>query len=84
MSSTCMTTMIRVIAFWMKLWKLIDLGPQLTPAPVLALSVGLNHTFLGAGLPWWLSGKESICLCRRHGFDPWSRKIPDAVEQLIL
>ena len=21
-------------------------------------------------LPWWLSGKESSCQCRRHGFDP--------------
>ena len=27
------------------------------------------------GLPWWLSGKESTCHCRRHGFDPWVRKI---------
>ena len=23
-----------------------------------------------AGLPWWLSGKESICQCRRPGFHP--------------
>ena len=23
------------------------------------------------GLPWWLSGKESVCQCRRHGFNPW-------------
>ena len=22
------------------------------------------------GLPWWLSGKESACCCRRHRFDP--------------
>ena len=22
------------------------------------------------GLPWWLSGKESACQCRRHRFDP--------------
>ena len=22
------------------------------------------------GLPWWLSGKESGCECRRHRFDP--------------
>ena len=28
------------------------------------------------GLPCWLSGKESTCKCRRHGFDPWVRKIP--------
>ena len=24
----------------------------------------------------WLSGKESACQCRRHGFDSWVRKIP--------
>ena len=22
------------------------------------------------GLPWWLSGKESACQCKRHEFDP--------------
>ena len=26
-------------------------------------------------LPWWLSGKESACQCRRLGFNPWVRKI---------
>ena len=35
-----------------------------------------------AGLPSWLSGKESACQCRGHRFDPWSGKIPHAVEQL--
>jgi len=34
------------------------------------------------GPPWWLSGKEFACQCRRHGFYPWSRKIPHAMEQL--
>ena len=34
------------------------------------------------GLPWWLSGKKSACQCKRYGFDPWSRKIPHAVEQV--
>ena len=31
------------------------------------------------GLPWWLSGRQSACQCkrcRRHGFDPWVGKIP--------
>ena len=28
------------------------------------------------GLPWWLSGKEFACQCRRWGFNPWVRKIP--------
>ena len=26
------------------------------------------------GCPWWLSGKESACQCRRCGFDLWVRK----------
>ena len=34
------------------------------------------------GLPWWLSGKESSCHCRRAGLDPWSGKIPHAMQQL--
>ena len=28
------------------------------------------------GLPRWLSGKESACKCRRHGFSPWVVTIP--------
>ena len=28
------------------------------------------------GLPWWLSGTESACQCRRHRFSPWVGKIP--------
>ena len=27
-------------------------------------------------LPWWHSGKESTCQCRRCEFNPWARKIP--------
>ena len=27
-------------------------------------------------LPWWLSGKESACQCKRCRFDPCVRKIP--------
>ena len=27
-------------------------------------------------LPWWLSGKEPTCQCRRRRFHPWVRKIP--------
>ena len=36
------------------------------------------------GFPWWLSGKESTCQCRRHGFDLWSTRMPHAKEQLTL
>ena len=36
------------------------------------------------GLPWWLSSAEFTCKHRRHGFDPWSQKIPHVWEQLSL
>ena len=39
------------------------------PAPVNRI-----HSF--RGLPWWLSGKEPACQCRRPGFHPWVRKTP--------
>ena len=29
-----------------------------------------------SGLPWWISGKESTCQCRRHRFGPLVGKIP--------
>ena len=32
------------------------------------------------GLPWWLISRESACQCRRHRFNPWSRRIPHAME----
>ena len=40
---------------------------------------GDRHSKSFRGLPWWLSGKESTCQCRRCkrcGFDPWVGKIP--------
>ena len=42
------------------------------------------YTLKNPGLPWWRSGWESACQCRGHGFEPWSRKIPLAAEQLSL
>ena len=35
-----------------------------------------------SGPPWWFSGKESACPCRRRGFDPWSRSTAHAAEPL--
>ena len=37
-------------------------------------------TKTNAGLRRWSRGWESICQCRGHGFDPWSRKIAHAEE----
>ena len=36
---------------------------------------------LQSGLPSWLSHKESSCQRRKHGFNPWSGRIPRAKEQ---
>ena len=47
-------------------------------APVLLQRSNTHKKNLPPGLPWWLSGKESTCQCRRCkrlGFDPWVRKI---------
>ena len=40
------------------------------------------HQGAKPGFPWWLSAKESVCQCGKYIFDPWSRKIPYAMEQL--
>ena len=45
----------------------------------LATGIRGNHfKNTQTGLPWWLSGKEPACQCRRHKFSPWSWKIPHA------
>ena len=36
------------------------------------------------GLSWWLSHKESAWQCRKNRFNPWSRKIPHAMDQVSL
>ena len=41
-----------------------------------------RRLMISVGLPWWLSGEESICQCRRHRFGPQSKKISHATGQL--
>ena len=36
----------------------------------------ISLSIMSLGLPWWLSGKESTCLCRRCSFDVWVEKHP--------
>ena len=54
---------------------LLDTG-EMTPC------LGFASKYFRDRLPWWRSGKESACQCRGHGFEPWSRKISHAAEQL--
>ena len=51
------------------LWKSHDTSSDGTVTPV---TMYRKKT----GLPLWLRGYESACQPRRHGFNPWSGKIP--------
>jgi len=77
---------------------ILSLQVSLLPAIILIQSAGTccllcsvihshrNHhahlESISPGLPWWLTGEESTCQIRRHRSDPWSAKIPHAMEQL--
>jgi len=61
------------------------MGPFLSPSVFLSSFIFFLYSSITAfpkpvlyprGLPRWLSGKESICQCRRRKFNPWVRKIP--------
>ena len=51
------------MAKWEHLWNLSCRHLDILPYPLYRL-------------PWWLSGKESVCQCKRRGFNPWIKKIP--------
>ena len=53
----------------------INLGPCLKSS-CSELAISLVHLVSFTWLPWWLSGKESTCQCRRPKFDAWVGKIP--------
>ena len=63
-----------------RLWKhWIGSDPQMAGLKVERLKPGMENypeqLLWNDGLPRWLSGKEPVCQCRRHGFNPWVRKI---------
>ena len=52
-------------------------GDPILPASVITKQWGFEHQESRIrGFPWWLSGNDPTCQCRRHGFDPWVRKTP--------
>jgi len=38
--------------------------------------INYSNVIKSLGLPWWYSGKEATCQCRKCKFDPWVWKIP--------
>ena len=57
---------------------------QFTSSPYSKFVYLPKTVILIPGLPWWLSGKEPTCQCRRHRFNPWSGKTLHAKGQLRL
>ena len=55
---------------------LIPSGVASSPCFFCFCFLALDASLPSLGLHWWTSGKESVCQCRRQGFDPWVRKIP--------
>ena len=51
-------------------------GKKLSLPVHKAMSIHKATAILVGSFPGGSDGKESICQCRRHGFDPWVRKIP--------
>ena len=62
--------------FWMQAYIVIQTHQTVDLKWVCFVICKLHVHKTGLGLPWWLSGKESTCQCRRCRFSPWSRKIP--------
>ena len=60
----------------------LDCGLGAQSCPYIFLAI--NWLTIRIKLPWWLSGEEFACQCTRHRFNPSSRKILHATEQLSL
>ena len=58
----------------------LQLNPSLDYTSTEVLPEKLRSTcmlkIVLSGLPLWLSGRDSACQCRGHGFGPWVGKTP--------
>ena len=63
----------------LRVWKA---GPAEVICLIWSLWTFANSKLLVSDIlkPWWLSGKESACRCKRLRFNPQSRKIPHATK----
>ena len=41
-----------------------------------SINLSVTYEVMKCRASWWLSGKESVCQCRRCKFSSWLRKIP--------
>ena len=75
---------VDIICIFVLCFMNINIYSEINISEINIAEIKHNIEMLFGGLPWWLSGKESTCQCRRHEFDPWFRDIPLASEQLGL
>ena len=66
---SCLENSVDRGAWWPTVHRVTKSRTQSTHQPTYSTK---NDTL---GLPWWLGVKEFTCQCRRHGLDPWYRKI---------
>ena len=55
------------VVFYIKY--IFEIINQMNTTKMHNYSLRFMGSFLWSKIPWWLSGKESACQCRRHQFD---------------
>ena len=65
-------------AWWATIHGIAESDTTERPSTALHSIRGIVKSRRGPGFSCGSVVKESACQCRRHGFDPWSRKIPHA------
>ena len=59
-------------------------GPQILFRQDVSFSMCVLRSVITWWRPWWLSGQESTCQCRRHAFNPWVGKSPCRRKWLLI
>ena len=59
-----------------KHWTTKEVAKESIEIAAIDTVIALKPIVIKRGLPWWLSGEQPNCQCRRHVFDPWVGKIP--------
>ena len=59
-------------------------GPQILFRQDVSFSMCVLRSVITWWRPWWLSGQESTCQCRRRAFDPWVGKSPCRRKWLLI
>ena len=73
-----------ILCFITFFFQLVQSTSKLFSSPKSKMGRPIHLKEKQPGLPWWLSGKETACQCRRQRSGPWSRKIPHPMEQQSL